>query len=133
MPKVEIVREIVVETQDKVGILAEISGALADHKVNIKGIAGYSQEGKAKFMFITNDDEEKVFSALRSKGYVATEKEVVLARIPDKVGALKEIADKIKAAGINLSYIYGTTCDCPCECCLVISSNDNGKITKILG
>lgn len=131
MAKAELVMQILVEAQDKIGMLAEISSALSDNKINIEGISVYGSGGKAKFMIIT-DNNDKVFSALRSKGYVAMEKEVVSVGLSNHMGALREIADKIKAAGINLEFIYGTTCDCNCDCRIIISSSDNRKVIELI-
>ena len=57
-----------------------------------------------------------------------------MAELPNQIGALKEAADKLKAAGIDLEYIYGTTCscDCDCDCLLVFSSNNNTQAIEVL-
>lgn len=131
MAKVHLIKEIRIETEDRPGMLEEISSALSDTKINIKHIAVYAQEGKAHFM-IVSENNEKAYQALRSKGYVGIEKEVVLLKLPDKIGMLKEVAEKIKAAGISLHYLYGTTCADACESQLVMSSNDNKKLLSVL-
>lgn len=132
MANVHLIKEIRLETGDRPGMLEEISGALADNKINIKHIAAYTIEGKAHFMIVT-ENNEKAYQALRSKGYVASEKEVVLLKLTDKVGTLNKVSEKIKAAGINLSYIYGTTCADACDSQLIMSSDDNKKLAQILG
>ncbi|PIQ89538.1 MAG: hypothetical protein COV72_02630 [Candidatus Omnitrophica bacterium CG11_big_fil_rev_8_21_14_0_20_42_13] len=114
-------------------MLAEIVDTFRDNNINIKDIAAYGKNNEAKFMVIADrEKEELVLKALKGKGYVATEKEVVLLKIINEVGALSEAADKIKSSGVDLEYIYGTTCDCSCDCQLVISSNDNKKVVEIL-
>lgn len=131
MANAQIVKEVLFETENRVGMLVEITGALSDNKINIKHISAYVKGKKAQFTLIT-DNNEKTYQALRSKGYVASEKEVVVLRLSDKVGALKKASDKIKAAGIDIEYIYGTTCAGTCDCQLVISSNDNRKLADLL-
>ncbi|MDP1854074.1 MAG: ACT domain-containing protein [Candidatus Omnitrophota bacterium] len=131
MANAHLIKEIRIETEDRPGMLEEISSALSDSKINIKHIAAYAQEGKAHFM-IVSEDNEKAYQALRSKGYVAIEKEVVLLGLADTVGMLKQVAEKIKAAGISLNYLYGTTCADGCESQLIMSSNDNKKLLSVL-
>ena len=46
--------------------------------------------------------------------------------------ALKETGEKLKAANIDVTYIYGSTCDCTCECQLISNTNDNAKAAKVL-
>lgn len=132
MANVHLIKEIRLETGDRPGMLEEISGALADNKINIKHIAAYTIEGKAHFMIVT-ENNEKAYQALRSKGYVASEKEVVLLKLTDKVGTLNKVSEKIKVAGINLNYLYGTTCADACDSQLIMSSDDNKKLAQILG
>lgn len=131
MVKANLIKEIRIETADRPGMLEEISGALSDNKINIKHIAVYAQEGRAHFM-IVSDNNEKAYQALRSKGYVATEKEVVILKLADKIGMLKEAAEKLKSAGISLNYLYGTTCADGCESQLIMSANDNKKLLSVL-
>ena len=46
-------KELVITTENKVGILANMSKILADHGINIEGVAGYAAENnQAKIMIV---------------------------------------------------------------------------------
>jgi len=127
-------KELLVTTQDKAGMLAEVSEVMASNGVNITAICAYAMEGKAIFMMLTSDNQ-KAKKAAESKGWRTEEKEVVVLNLADKVGAAKEIADKLKAKNISLSYCYGTTCSCApdCACRLVLKSDNSDAIISALG
>lgn len=126
-------KELTVTTQDKAGMLSEVSSAITAQGVNISAVCAYGMEGKASFMMITSDNQ-KAKSAAESKGWKTKESEVVVVELGDKVGAIKEIADKLKARGVSLEYLYGTTCTCApdCACKLVMKSNNSDAIIAAL-
>ena len=126
-------KELIVTTQDKPGMLAEVTSAISGQGVNITAVCAYSMEGKAVFMMITSDNQ-KARSQASSKGWKADESDVVVVELVDNVGAAKEIADKLKAKGVNLRYIYGTTCKCApnCACRLVLKADDSDAIIAAL-
>lgn len=132
MAKASLIKQLKVEADNKVGTLADVSGAIAETGVNITAICGYGIEGKA-FFYIVTSDNTKVISALSQKGYKVGENEVVAVKLEDKVGQAKEIANKIKAAGIDLEYIYGSTCGCAdTQALLVINSKENAKVVSAI-
>lgn len=130
MAQAKLASQLLVETPDKVGMLAEVTSAVSGAGVNIEGICAYGMEGKAYFMVLTNDNN-KAQGALGAKGWPLKSEEVVVVSLANNVGAAKEIADKIKQAGIDINYLYGTTCGSPdCVSALVISSKDNKAVLK---
>ncbi len=126
-------KELIVTTEDKLGMLAEITSVITGQGVNISAICAYGMEGKAIFMMLTSDNQ-KAKTQAESKGWKAEESDVVVVELPDKVGAVKEIADKLKAKNVNLKYIYGTTCTCSpnCACRLVLKSEDSDAAISAL-
>jgi len=126
-------KELIVTTEDKLGMLAEITSVITGQGVNISAICAYGMEGKAIFMMLTSDNQKAKIQA-ELKGWKAEESDVAVVELPDKVGAAKEIADKLKAKNVNLKYIYGTTCTCSpnCACRLVLKSEDSDAIISAL-
>ena len=132
MAKVSLGKQLLAVTENKVGMLAEVSSAVSGSGVNIQAINAYAVGKEANFRLIT-DNNQKAQQVLQFKGYEVSEQEVVMVELPNKVGVLKVAADKLKAAGIDLSYIYGTTCSAGYDCLLVLASNNNAQAEKILG
>lgn len=131
MAKVNPGKQLLAITENRVGMLAEVSSAVSEANVNILAISAYVIEAKAYFRVIT-DNNQKAKEALEAKGYQLSEQEVVMMELPNRVGVLKEAADKIKAAGIDLQYIYGTTCSGGCDCLLIFTSDNNARALEVL-
>ncbi|NQV04433.1 MAG: ACT domain-containing protein [Candidatus Omnitrophica bacterium] len=133
MAKCSKAKEVIITTEDKAGMLAEVTSALSAQGINISAICAYSMEGKAVFMIIASDNQ-KAKSVAESKGWKADESEVAVLELADKVGAAKEIAGRLKAKNVNLRYLYGTTCTCSpdCACRLVLKGDDNDAIIAAL-
>ena len=125
--------QLIVTTEDKSGMLSEVSQTIAEAGVNIEAITAYGCEGKARFYIITSENQ-KVIPALKAKGWQVEEDEVVRIDLEDKAGALSQVGAKLKSEGINLSYCYGTVCKCGCECAcqLILKAEDNDKAIKAL-
>ncbi|MBU1862747.1 MAG: ACT domain-containing protein [Candidatus Omnitrophica bacterium] len=116
--------ELIITTPNKVGMLAEVTSAIADEGVNIAALCAYEMEGKAVFMLIT-DNSAKAKKAAETKGWKTEENDVVMVEVTDKIGAAKEVAARVEAKGINLQCCYGTTCGSPkCSCKLILRALD---------
>lgn len=126
-------KELVIATMDKAGMLSEVTSLMAANSINITAICAYAMEGKAIFMMLTGDNQ-KAKAAAESKGWKTKEDEVVVVDLVDKVGAAKEIGDKLKVKNVNLAHCYGTTCACAtdCACRLVLKSDNNDAIIAAL-
>ena len=120
-------KELVVTVPNKMGTMANISKILADHGINIEGVAGYVMGNEAKIMIVA-DDILRAGEALKKAGFKAIEtKEVVVLELENKPGALKSLSAKISDAKIDIRYIYGTTCSGGCAATLIVATNDNEK------
>lgn len=120
-------KEINMTVINKIGVLADMAKILADHGINIEAAAGYAEKDNAKIMLVT-DDNLRAVDALKKKGYKsAAEKEVVILELENKTGALKNVTVTLESAGVDIKYIYGTTCAGTCPARLVLSTSDNEK------
>jgi len=107
--------------------MAELSQWLADKGVNIKAVCAYAVEDKAHFLMITSDNR-KAMEILKGKNMEVGEDEVVVVEMADKVGALKDMAKKLKNAEIDIKHIYGsTTGTANAVCSVIFDSEDNQK------
>ncbi|MDD5005300.1 MAG: hypothetical protein PHS93_02200 [Candidatus Omnitrophica bacterium] len=132
MAKAILAKELMVDTDNKIGMLADISSLITDAGVNITAICAYAVADKAIFRIITSDNN-KAKSALAQKGFKVRENDVVTVMLADKAGQAKMVADKIKKAGINLDSLYGTTCGCKdMEALLVIGSKESAKVISAI-
>jgi len=130
MANARLSKELYVKAENKVGMLAEVASAISEAGINIQAICAYGMEKDAYFMIVTSDNK-KAAGVLKAKGCSVDEKEVVLLDLENKPGAAKQIAEKIKASNINLSYIYGTTHGTG-PALIILNSDNNAGIVNAL-
>lgn len=123
-------KQLKVVTDNKIGMLAEITGLVAGKQINIEHLSASVCNDKAVFFLLTNDND-KARNALKGKGFQIEETDVVLLRIWDRPG-LAAVAKKLKQNGVNVGYIYGTSSMSGERMTIVFSSDDNDKALEIL-
>ena len=132
MSKARAGKELHIIAENQIGTLGDISQWLADKGVNIKSVCAYADAGKAHFLFVTSDNK-KAMEILRGKEMEVTEDEVVVLEMQDKVGMLKDMAKKLKAADIDIKNIYGSTSGTPhAPTMVVFDSDDNKKAINVI-
>jgi len=129
--KVTVVKELLAQTENKVGMLAEVSSVISAAGINIQAINAYGAGNTASFRLLV-DNVDRAKETLEAKGYKVSAQDVVTIELPNQIGVLKETAEKLKVAGIDLEYIYGTTCSGTCDCLIVLNSNNNVKAQELL-
>ena len=123
----EMGKELVLSVQNKPGTMTNVSKILAEHGINIEGVAGYAMGNEAKIMLVA-DDVVRAADALKKAGFKSIEtKEVVVVELENKAGALKSLSAKISDAKLDIRYHYGTTCSGGCAATIIISTSDNEK------
>jgi len=119
-------KEIVVTSQNKIGLLDKISKLVANSAINIHGVAGYAMDGEAKITMVTSDFT-RAKEALQAAGFSVSESDVIVLELENKMGALKIVTEKLAAENIDIRYIYGTVCLGSCAARLILSTSDNQK------
>lgn len=131
MAKAKQIKEIAAVTPNKAGMLAEVTNAIASAGVNIIALNAYSMGDKAKFLVVT-DNNEKAMKVLKNKKFEVKEDDVLSVALSNKVGAVKELADKLQKSGVDLDYCYGSTGDGQ-ESLLVFSTKDIKRALEVCG
>lgn len=125
--------EIVVTTDNKVGLMADIAEMLANLGISIRSALGYRSDGSARLMLVT-DANLVIVSDLKKRGYKSVEeKEVILVELEDKPGALKVVTTELKNAGIDIDYMYITSSSMPGGASdMVLQTSDNEEAMVLL-
>ena len=129
MAKARKVKEIRLFMLDKIGLLSEVTTAIAKAKVNINTICAYAMENHAFFM-LTTSSHAKAKKALAPLGFGIEEKDVIQVEVPNKPGELQKVAEKIADAGIDIEYMYATTGGGKATC--VLKTADDQKAMKVI-
>ena len=99
MPKME---RIVVIAQDETGVIADIAQALANAGINIESL----NTEKAGEQGIITDNTDRTLHALADAGFKATTDDSLIIRLPDEPGALAQVAQRFKDAGLNIQSLH---------------------------
>jgi hypothetical protein len=129
MAKVRKVQEIRLSMPNRVGLLSEITTAVANAKVNVNAVCAYALENNAFFNLITSSNA-KAKKALAPLGYEIIEKDVIQVELPNKPGELQKVAKKISDAGIDIDFMYATTAGGKATC--VLKTADDLSAIKVI-
>ncbi|MDD5096693.1 MAG: ACT domain-containing protein [Candidatus ainarchaeum sp.] len=98
-------KDICVVTEDRMGLLADISYILGQARVNIDSIAVSSVGGKAVFSIMVRD-QEKASNVLESNGVSVSSGNVVFVKLDDTPGSLAGIAKMLSKNRINVDNLH---------------------------
>lgn len=130
MAKAEKSKQLSFEMSNKVGLLSEVTGAVTNANVNITAVCAYGMGKKAYFMLLTenNAKAKKALGSLKAK---VEEEDVVTVELPNKIGEIQKIAEKIAEADIDIIYMYGTASTGKSSICVLKTANDNKAMRAI--
>jgi hypothetical protein len=97
--------QISVVLENVPGMLLDVSERLGAEGINIRAISVADTSDASTVRFVS-DDPQKTANVLRSRGLSVTERDVLAVEVPDHPGGLQAILRPLKAAGINVHYLY---------------------------
>lgn len=128
MPKV---KQISAWVENRPGTLGAVADALGAKKVDIRAFLAASLDGKG-FVRVVVDRPAVARKVFESQGWKTTVDELVEVRIPDRPGALAQVADRLGGAGINIHYGYVGTARSASQVSLFLSVDDPAAALRIL-
>ena len=96
---------IVIMVDNEVGVLAGITGALAEAGINVESINTQSA-GDRGAVILTVVDTDHALAVLNQAGYKAVSDDALVVRLRDEPGALSGVADRLKQAGVNIQNLH---------------------------
>ena len=98
--------EIVIETQDRPGVIAAIGELFGERRINIRAAAAFAHEGRGYLHFVVDAADEAI-AALKPAGWnVVQRREVLAVSLDDHPGELGRYARRLANAGVNISALY---------------------------
>ncbi|MBL0714717.1 MAG: ACT domain-containing protein [Desulfosarcina sp.] len=97
--------QISVFLENKTGRLCEVTGILAEARVNIRALALADTSDFGVLRLIV-DHTEKAREALKKAGFTVGKTNVLAVEVPDRPGGLHDILDLLHSSGINVEYMY---------------------------
>ncbi len=98
-------RQYEVTLRDKPGELARLTQSLALRRINIRALSTErSAQGRTK-VYVVTDDNRRTYAALRGNfDFISTE--LLTASLPDRPGALADLAARLAEHGVNIEVVY---------------------------
>ena len=97
-------KEIVIVTQNRRGLIADITNAVGSHGINIEGLNAEEVQDMA-VVELTVDKYDEAIECLRDTGFDAIGEEALIVQVPDEPGALARVAKRFKEADIDLRSV----------------------------
>ena len=99
------IKQISITLENVPGSLLDISERLGIEGINIRAISVAEADKTSAVRFVT-DNPVKTVNVLRSNGYAVVETDVIAVEVPDHPGGLLAVLKPLKAAKINVIYLY---------------------------
>jgi len=99
------VKEIDLFLKNEPGQLSRVSEVLGANGINILAFYVSTEGDQGKLRFVANDPE-KAINVLKTAGYKINMQEVIACETPHHPGGLNAVLKPLKAAHINVDYIY---------------------------
>ena len=96
---------IIVMARNEVGVIADISRALADEEINIETISAEALADKG-VITLTTDAYDEALRTLTDAGFKTVSDDSLVLRLPDEPGALAKVAERFKDAGVNIQSLH---------------------------
>jgi len=115
-------KQISVSLENKPGRLAHFCGCLAERNINIIAIsvAEATEQGVVRMVVDKPANALKILNEYCPLTY--TETDVLLVELPNEVGALAKLVDKLAAKRINVNFVYGSMGLGAKKSCIVIGA-----------
>ena len=100
-----VITQISISLDNVPGALSSVSELLGREGVNIRAISVADTSDISTVRFVV-DDPVKAKNILKANGYSPKETGVVAVETPDHPGGLNAVLKPLRAAGINVHYLY---------------------------
>ncbi len=99
------IKQLSVSLANVPGSFSAVSELLGREGVNIRAISVADTSDVSTVRFVV-DDHEKARNILTGGGYDPREIDVLAVEIPDHPGSVNAVLKPLKAAGVNVHYLY---------------------------
>lgn len=106
--KVEILKQFSIFLPNRPGSLARVARLFADKGVNMVGIASEIRDDSGMVRIAVPADAD-VSAILSAAGFASVETALLSIELPDKPGALADVAAALAEGRVNITTVYGTS------------------------
>lgn len=124
-------QEIVLRSEDRVDVLADITRVLSDMGINLLSVRLESSAGEAIVYLLTSSQSYAV-QALRDAGFEIAERDVVLLALPHHPGFLRRTSEALARKDISISDLHASVPDEGKVGVVVLTCSNNAHAIQIL-
>jgi hypothetical protein len=106
----KVATELSLFLENKPGVLADVCADLKKKKINIEAISVVDHIDHALVRMVVSEPRKAVHT-LEAAGCLVLSTEVLQVDLPNRLGALGDIAGRLGRAKVNIDYLYGTVGD----------------------
>lgn len=99
------VKQISVFLENRPGCLHEMTKALAEAGIDLRGLS-LAETSDFGIVRLIVDDVTGTASTLRDAGFVASMTDVLAVEVPNVPGGLNRVLEVLDGAGVNVEYMY---------------------------
>ena len=99
------IRQLTVFVENRQGALAEVTGELASHNVDLRALSMADTQEFGVLRLIVKD-VDSALAVLRESGHIVNITPVTAVKISDAPGRLAQALAVLDAKGINIEYLY---------------------------
>jgi hypothetical protein len=124
-------QEIILRSEDRVGVLAEVTCVLSDMGINLLSVRLQSTEGEAIVHLLTSSQSYAI-EALRDAGFEITERDVVLLALPHHPGFLRRTSEALARKDISITDLHVSVPEEGKVGVVVLTCSNNAHAIQIL-
>ena len=126
-----IIDQLSVFSENRAGMLAEITGQLAEASIDIEALTIADTAEFGIFRFIV-DSPKKALSVLKLGGFVASLTPVIALRMANEPGSLAKIAKLLADAEVSVEYLYACVARETGSAFVILRVEDNEAAVALL-
>jgi hypothetical protein len=131
MPTARCVRELIVRTENRVGLLGQVASLVSQLSIDILAVYVLVQEGEAEIHLLT-DAQTYAKRALEAADLPVEERDVVAVELPNRSGFLRKITESLARQGIDIRLLFATAAPGTRNSLVILSTSNNGKAVLLL-
>ena len=97
-------KQLTIVSDDRVGLLADISFILGKSRINIDSISAGVAGGKA-FINLSINDASRAAALLKTNHYEVIESDMLVVKLPDTPGELAKVSKMLTDAGVSIQSV----------------------------
>ena len=126
------VKQISVFLENRPGCLHEMTQALADSNIDLRGLS-LAETSDFGIVRLIVDDVLGTATVLKDAGFVASLTDVLAVEVPNVPGGLNKVLKVLDGAGINVEYMYAILGNKKSETAyMIFRVDDNAKAAGAL-